>query len=89
MSKIVNHVNLADSEGRVYCKKLGNVVVLDGDHIKNFCSGCNMYAGSAQGNGIECEWTDSRDVFSPHVVNDPTVESDSINVEEMKKRRKR
>lgn len=53
---IINHINIMDGDGKVYCKKENKIIKLDFDN----CSSCNMFNGSAQGEGVECLWKDER-----------------------------
>lgn len=53
---LVNHINIMDSAGKVFCKKLNGIVQLDFD----ICCSCEMFNGSAQGEGVECLWEDKR-----------------------------
>ncbi|MNW28241.1 hypothetical protein D3C74_50630 [compost metagenome] len=77
----VNHVNLTDSEGRVYCRKRNSVVTLDETQSTNYCAKCPMFAGSAQGEGVECRWSDPRkDLDGVHVVIDPNLEKDQVKI---------
>jgi hypothetical protein len=79
MKNLVNHVNIADSEGKVYCRKRKAVVELDDYHIENHCAGCDMFAGMAQGEGVECEWTDLReDIKSVRYVTSPYQEENQV-----------
>lgn len=55
-----NHINIKDENGQVYCRRLDSVVTLNGAHQASWCVSCPMLAGSAQGDGIECYWNDSR-----------------------------
>lgn len=90
MPKIVNHVNIADVDGQIYCRKLDRVVTLDGNHTDNHCSVCNMFTGSAQGSGVECEWTDTRpNIQNPHVAPDATIESDDITINDFRNKKKK
>jgi len=82
--KKVNHVNLMDSENRVFCRLLNKVVVLNEAHQRDFCSGCDMYQGSAQGEGVECSWDDIRNVANPLIVTNPELERDNILTSEAK-----
>lgn len=76
----VNHVNLAAPEsGTVYCRLRNKVVVLDENHLDNYCATCPMFRGSAQGEGVECYWNDKRKgVTSPHVVVEPVKELNQV-----------
>lgn len=89
MPKIVNHVNIADGNGQIYCRLLDAVVDFTEDHQNSNCAKCRMFAGSAQGNGVECEWTDTRPGSDSgiRVVNDAQMESDSVAIEDTKKKK--
>lgn len=75
-----NHINIADQFGNVYCRKLDKVVELSHSHSEYHCSGCPMFAGSAQGNGVECLWFDPRKLQEPYVVKNPVREFQSITI---------
>ncbi|WP_284644157.1 hypothetical protein [Paenibacillus silviterrae] len=79
----IRHVNLADQQGRVYCCLRNRVVDLDDAQKERFCSSCIMYAGDAQGLGVECEWEDARAVEDPHTVTDPQEEWRSNQVKQI------
>lgn len=83
--KLVNHVNLTDSKGRVYCRMLKKIVELDSYHQRDYCSNCSFFRGTAQGEGVECEWEDIRDnVDTVHVVSRPEIEEANIMSAEAK-----
>jgi hypothetical protein len=85
MSKLVNHINLADEEGNVFCRKKNEVVTLDDYHFTNHCSKCDMFVGAAQGGGVECEWTDLREkVKNPFVVSNPYYEKNQVIIQDVK-----
>ncbi|MNM89620.1 hypothetical protein D3C81_1018530 [compost metagenome] len=81
----INHVNIADEQNRVYCRKTYGVVVLDENHTENMCKKCPMFTGSAQGDGVECSWLDVRAINNPQVVTDPHLEKDQIFIAEATK----
>jgi hypothetical protein len=86
MKNLVNHLNYATETGHVYCRQLAGVVKLDGEHITDHCKTCPMFAGSLQGDGVECEWADSRpDVKSPYPVTDPGEEVVSLIIHNIEK----
>lgn len=91
MAKVVNHINLVDGNGQVYCRLLDRIVDFTNEHQSNFCDKCRMFAGSAQGNGVECEWTDSRPEASSgiKVVNDAQLEADSVTIADAKEQKKK
>lgn len=91
MAKVVNHINIVDGNGQVYCRLLDSVVDFTEGHQNHNCSKCRMFAGSAQGSGVECEWTDTRpgSESGVHVVNDAQMESDSVTIEDVKKKKKK
>ena len=78
----VIHINYP-VKGKIYCRKVHNVVRFNTKHVHRHCSFCDMFAGSAQGEGVECYWDDPREnVFTPHIVTDPYVEYTTIQVAE-------
>lgn len=86
---LINHINYKDVNGLVYCRNRDKVVKLDEEHASNFCKNCKYYAGSAQGEGVECYWDDPRkDLDNPHTVFNPEKEKDSINIAEVTSVRK-
>lgn len=70
----IRHINLADENSRVYCCLRNKVVKLDEEQKKGFCGSCRMYAGDAEGQGVECIWEDMRPVSNPHMVRNPGAE---------------
>lgn len=74
----INHINLTNSEGQVYCRKRNKVVVLDGRHTQEYCNKCPMFQGSAQGEGVECRWNDLRALQDPTLVIDPQQEKNQV-----------
>lgn len=72
--KRINHINLKNVEDQVYCCLRNKIVDLTEQHLVQYCHGCQMFAGTAQGKGIECSWNDARHVSNPHIVLDPHVE---------------
>lgn len=76
---MVNHINYPDSDGNVYCRKENDVVELTNDFMENNCAGCPFFAGSAQGEGVECYFNDRRkDIDNPHIVHNPEAEKDQM-----------
>jgi Holliday junction resolvase-like predicted endonuclease len=76
----VNHINYFTKDLKVYCKLLDRVVCFDEEHTSNFCNSCDMFAGSAQGRGVECIWEDNReDIGNPHIVYNPEHEFISLH----------
>lgn len=75
-----NHVNIADSQGRVYCDKTRAVEKLDNRFQDKYCGDCPFYNGSAQGQGVECSFDDPRyKTEGIHVSNDPYREQYEIS----------
>lgn len=70
----INHINYCTNEQEVYCCLRNRVVRLDDNHKADFCSGCKMLNGYADGAGVECLWEDMREVGNPHHVTDPYKE---------------
>ncbi|MEI7026915.1 hypothetical protein [Paenibacillus sp. y28] len=70
----VRHINLANSDGQIYCCLRNRVVKLDDAQMTTFCHGCKMFDGTAQGKGVVCCWNDARSVKDPHVAVDPLLE---------------
>lgn len=84
MAKIVNHLNLI-SDGKVYCRKTDSVVEFTDEFVNTTCVGCPMFAGTVQGQGVECVWADPRPhVDDPHIVVDPEAEKYDIAIHEVK-----
>jgi hypothetical protein len=69
-----NHVNFMDSDGHIYCCLRNKVVKFDQEQKERFCHDCKMFAGFADGRGVECEWEDLRGVNNPYIVVDPVQE---------------
>lgn len=57
---MINHINLPDTMGQVYCCLRNRVVRYDAGHRARFCGNCKMFNGTAGGCGVECLWDDSR-----------------------------
>ena len=56
---VSNHINYPDFQGNVYCRK--DNVIMNMDKSGKFwskCVKCPMFAGTYQGEGIECTWDD-------------------------------
>ncbi|WP_409342701.1 hypothetical protein [Paenibacillus sp. MBLB4367] len=83
---MINHINMADENGRVYCCLRNKVVTLDAKHTKTFCGGCKMYRGDAGGQGVECAWDDARGVSEPYRVSNPQEEWLSNQYRKVKQR---
>lgn len=82
----VNHINIVDENGNVYCRLRNLVVEFDEYHQENFCSNCPMFAGTAQGEGVECEWEDDRpNIENPYMVTNAFLEYQNIVTHEAKK----
>lgn len=60
MATDVRHVNISDTEGKVYCYKQYAVVELDGPHLSEQCWVCPFWAGLAGGYGVECMYEDDK-----------------------------
>lgn len=56
----INHINIADFNNNVYCRKLDRVVTLDENQQQINCFNCKFLSGFAQGQGVECYWNDPR-----------------------------
>lgn len=82
--KNVNHINVADRTNEIYCRLRKKIVAFDEAQQRDFCEGCPMWRGSAQGQGVECEWEDVRDIPNPYIVTDPLVEKNHIVTSEAK-----
>lgn len=54
----INHMNYLAPGDVVYCEKLETVVNFDQNFIRAHCETCPMWAGSLQGNGVECFYED-------------------------------
>ncbi|TVY06856.1 hypothetical protein [Paenibacillus cremeus] len=81
----VLHINIADTAGCVYCCLRNKVVQLDQEQKENYCQGCGMFAGFADGLGVECLWIDMRPVNNPHVVTEPLKEFTSNQLKQIYK----
>ncbi|SEC57355.1 hypothetical protein [Paenibacillus sp. GP183] len=71
---MISHYNYRSSENEIYCCLRNKIVALDRNQVEQFCSGCKMYEGEADGKGVTCSWDDSRNVSNPHIVQDPLLE---------------
>ncbi|MDQ1912792.1 hypothetical protein RAC89_20585 [Paenibacillus sp. GD4] len=70
----VEHINLANDHGHVYCCLRNKIVTLSDEQIDRFCSGCMMNRGFTPGFSVHCYWKDARVLESPHIVQDPGSE---------------
>ncbi len=66
LEKII-HINYVTDDGNVYCRRKKEIAKLEDLN----CLDCNMFAGTAQGQGVECMWTDyvEKDVINVTVYN--------------------
>ena len=80
---LVNHLNHFDDNARIYCEKLGAVVVAGQDHVDHHCGSCQFFHGSLQGDGIECYYDDDISPGLPfiHII-------DPFDFERARKKRK-
>lgn len=65
---IMNHVNIPDKEGHIYCCLRNRVVNLNSKQQKHYCSSCKMYNGNANGTGVECLWDDMREASGTEII---------------------
>jgi hypothetical protein len=72
--EIINHINYTDQNDHIYCCLRNRVVKLNQQQQEQFCQGCKMFAGTADGRGVECAWEDVRSISNPHIVADPARE---------------
>lgn len=56
----INHINLKNEDGQVYCCMRNRVVEFDKDQLLTYCVSCKMFGGTARGQGVECFWDDMR-----------------------------
>lgn len=80
----INHINYVDSNNQIYCRLRNRVVEFNQTQQRDFCSSCPMFRGTAQGEGVECEWEDIRNLKSPHQVFNPSLEYANIITAEAK-----
>lgn len=72
---MINHINVPDANGQIYCCLRNRIVRFGQDHMDQYCSGCRMFGGDAGGSGVECHWDDIRETEADHVVvTDPVKE---------------
>ncbi|MDF2958446.1 MAG: hypothetical protein K0S39_181 [Paenibacillus sp.] len=71
---IITHINYKDQNGHIYCCLRNKVVELNQQQQEQFCNGCKMFGGTADGKGVICIWEDLRNVSDPHIVHDPVRE---------------
>ncbi|WP_438444490.1 hypothetical protein [Gorillibacterium sp. sgz5001074] len=75
---MINHINIPDGNGHIYCCLRNRIVTFDEAHREQYCSGCRMLNGDAGGSGVECLWDDIRETESNvRVVTDPVREWES------------
>lgn len=80
---LIVHVNIRNPKNEVYCCLRNKVVKLDTQQKDQFCSGCKMFAGDADGQGVSCLWDDARDVSDPHIAVNPAEEFASNQVRQV------
>ena len=59
---LANHLNYFGLNGEVYCEKMSEIIVMDGNQefFRNVCmKECFYFEGLLQGRGIECKYKDS------------------------------
>lgn len=84
-----NHINLPDGNDNIYCRKRDKVVEFTNVHQSQYCNSCEMFAGSAQGDGVECTWNDPREGAGLRIVKDPAKEADQLAIADMTTTKKR
>lgn len=52
----VNHINIPTKTGKIYCRQLNRIVLLNYEKLN--CFSCKHFRGSGQGAGVECEYED-------------------------------
>lgn len=63
MTKTI-HREAPDPQGRVYCRHLDMRVAITPQHFAEWCLGCPYFAGSNQGEGVECEYDEDHDPYA-------------------------
>jgi len=87
MAKKINHINYATA-GKIYCRSRDKVVDLDVEQMRDYCSECPFFNGTAQGQGVECLWEDVREgVQNPHIVTRGNIERQWVITAEAKHKR--
>jgi hypothetical protein len=61
---IVNHMNISDRSGRVYCYKYNEITGIDPAYYEARCCKCSYFNGFAGNEGVECLYEDRTDVGS-------------------------
>ncbi len=56
--KRTKHIQMGST---IYCHRLVTTVDNTQEHFENHCRTCPHFAGSAQGDGVECAWYDGTD----------------------------
>lgn len=58
---LTKHLNVLDDNGNVYCRLNNNKLnFTDMKKVRKQCFKCKMFAGTYQGQGVECVWDDSK-----------------------------
>lgn len=73
----VNHLNVANKNGNVYCCLRNKIVQLGEMQVTNYCLGCTMFKGLEESyKSVQCVWNDPRDLKDEdvYVVLDPQLE---------------
>lgn len=76
---LINHINFLDENGCIFCRRAGKIMEVNPHFLSHMCNDCPFFNGSAQGEGVECLWEDTRDIPSGFIAtNSPSDEIYSI-----------
>ena len=60
LGTLVKHLNVPDKNGDVYCRLInGKLNFKNIKQVRRQCLNCKMFAGTYQGQGVECVWKDT------------------------------
>ena len=80
MANLVKHLNVPDENGDVYCRLInGKLNFKDMKLVRRQCFNCKMFAGSYQGQGVECVWDDKKSSQPIMVVSSADTEYNRVN----------
>ena len=59
----VTHVNIPNYKGEVYCHLIDDKLSFKSENmakVRHQCSNCKFFGGTAQGQGVECVYPDTK-----------------------------
>jgi hypothetical protein len=81
---MITHYNYVNHNNEIYCCLRNRIIELNQTQSEQFCKGCKMFAGDADGKGVACAWEDSREVNNPHIATHPLTEFASNQIRQVR-----